>query len=85
MPLADALTSPAAATSIEQRPTSHGLTPRELQILRLIAAGTSNQQIGDALFISPRTVATHVTAILAKLDVPSRTAAAATAHRLDLL
>ena len=49
-------------------------------MLRLIAAGRSNQQIGDALFISPRTAQHHVTHVLAKLDLPSRTAAAAYAH-----
>ena len=58
----------------------HGLTPREAEVLRLIAAGHSNQQIGEALFISPRTAQHHVTNLLAKLGLPSRTAAAAYAH-----
>ena len=61
-------------------PASHGLTPREAEVLRLIAAGRSNQQIGEALFISPRTAQNHVTHVLAKLGLPSRTAAAAYAH-----
>ncbi len=88
MPLADAvaeaLTPPSVARPVKAEPAPHGLTPRELEILRLVAAGKSNRQIGEALFISPRTVAVHITAILAKLDVPSRTAAAAAAHRLGL-
>ncbi len=59
-----------------------GLTPRELEVVRLIAAGNSNQEIADALFISHRTVSTHVTHIFAKLDVENRAAVAAYAvHR----
>ena len=61
-----------------------GLTPRELEVLRLIAAGQSNQAIADALFISLLTVKGHVKSILAKLGVDSRTAAAAHAHRHGL-
>ena len=57
-----------------------GLTPRECEVLRLLAAGRSNREIGEALFISPRTAQTHVTHLLAKLGLPSRTAAAAFAH-----
>jgi DNA-binding CsgD family transcriptional regulator len=56
------------------------LTPREHEVLRLVAAGYSNGQIADALFISVKTASVHVSNILAKLDVPSRTAAAAWAH-----
>lgn len=55
------------------------LTPREADVLRLLVLGRSNPEIGDLLFISPRTVQTHVTHILAKLDVTSRTEAAARA------
>ena len=77
--LANALTTGATkATPVP--PASHGLTPREAEVLRLIAAGRTNQQIGEALFISPRTAQNHVTHVLAKLDLPSRTAAAAYAH-----
>lgn len=61
-----------------------GLTPRELEVLRLVAAGRSNQQIADALFISRKTVSVHVSHILAKLGVSTRVEAAATAHRLGL-
>jgi DNA-binding CsgD family transcriptional regulator len=53
-----------------------GLTARELDVLRLVADGKSNQEIGEDLFISPRTVATHVANIMNKLTVSSRTAAA---------
>lgn len=53
------------------------LSPRELEILQLVAASRTNQEIADALFISPRTVATHVQSILMKLGVENRTAAAA--------
>lgn len=54
------------------------LSPRELEVLRLLADGRSNREIADALFVSPRTVSTHVTNIFAKLGVATR--AAATAH-----
>jgi DNA-binding NarL/FixJ family response regulator len=56
------------------------LTPRELEVLRLVARGRSNGQIAAALFISVKTASVHVSNILAKLGVPSRTAAAAWAH-----
>jgi DNA-binding NarL/FixJ family response regulator len=59
-----------------------GLTPRELDVLRLVAEGLSNGQIGGRLFISTKTVSVHVSNILAKLGVASRTEAAAVAHRL---
>lgn len=58
-----------------------GLTAREVEVLELVAAGHSNNQIAQALVISPKTVGTHVSHILTKLDVPSRAAAAAKAHR----
>jgi DNA-binding CsgD family transcriptional regulator len=61
-----------------------GLTPRELEVVRLVAAGRSNSQIAEALFISPKTASVHVSNILAKFGVHTRTEAAATAHRLGL-
>ncbi len=61
------------------------LTRRELQVLTLIAAGRLDREIAEELFISHRTVTTHVTAILAKMSVSSRTAAAATAVRLGMV
>jgi DNA-binding CsgD family transcriptional regulator len=51
------------------------LSPRELEIVGLLVEGKSNQEIGDALFISPRTAGTHVSNILGKLGVHSRAAA----------
>jgi len=64
---------------------SRGLTPRELQVLRLVAAGGSNREIAAALIISEHTVARHVQNIFAKLGVSSRTAASAFAFAHDLL
>ncbi|WP_344951196.1 response regulator transcription factor, partial [Actinomadura miaoliensis] len=61
-----------------------GLTPRELEVLRLVAQGRSNREIAEALFISAKTASVHVSNILGKLDVASRGEAAATAHRLGL-
>jgi DNA-binding CsgD family transcriptional regulator/tetratricopeptide (TPR) repeat protein len=61
-----------------------GLTPREQQVLALLAEGATNRQIGDALFMAEKTASVHVSRILAKLDVRSRTQAAAVAHRLGL-
>jgi DNA-binding CsgD family transcriptional regulator/tetratricopeptide (TPR) repeat protein len=61
-----------------------GLTGRELEVLRLVAAGRSNQQIAEALFISRKTASVHVSHILAKLGVENRVEAASTAHRLGL-
>jgi predicted ATPase/DNA-binding CsgD family transcriptional regulator len=69
---------PAAPESVS------GLSPRELEVLRLMAQGTTNQDIADALFLSRRTVTSHVSSILGKLDVPSRTAAVAWALRSGL-
>jgi two-component system response regulator DegU len=61
------------------------LTPRELEVVRLLVDGQSDRQIGERLYISHRTVMTHVANILAKLDVESRTAAATQAVRLGLV
>jgi DNA-binding CsgD family transcriptional regulator len=61
-----------------------GLTPREIEVLRLLAAGRTNREIGDALFITGKTASVHVSNIFAKLDVGSRIEAANLAHRLGL-
>jgi DNA-binding NarL/FixJ family response regulator len=63
----------------------HGLTRRELEVLRLIAGGKSNREIASTLVISEHTAARHVQNILAKLDVSSRTAAGAYAFEHDLV
>ncbi|MFJ6404833.1 AAA family ATPase [Streptomyces hydrogenans] len=62
-----------------------GLTPREQDVLGLVAAGRTNRQIAEELFISPKTASVHVSNILAKLGVSGRGEAAAMAHRLHLL
>lgn len=58
-----------------------GLTPREREVLRLVADGRNNREIAAELFISPKTASVHVSNILAKLGVSSRTQAAAVVHR----
>ena len=65
--------------------TPYGLTERELLVLRLLAAGRTNPQIGAELFISPKTASVHVTNILHKLGVTTRVQAAALAERAGLL
>jgi DNA-binding CsgD family transcriptional regulator/tetratricopeptide (TPR) repeat protein len=66
-------------------PAAYGLTRRELAVLRLLAAGRTNAQIGAELYISPSTAGVHVTSILRKLGVSSRVQAAAVAERAGLL
>jgi DNA-binding NarL/FixJ family response regulator len=62
-----------------------GLSPREVEVLRLVAAGRSNPQIAAELFLSEKTVARHLSNIFTKLEVGSRTAAAAFAYQHDLV
>jgi DNA-binding NarL/FixJ family response regulator len=62
----------------------YGLTAREAEVLGLVAAGRSNKEIAETLFISTKTASVHVTHILAKLGVTSRVQAAAIAHRAGL-
>jgi DNA-binding NarL/FixJ family response regulator len=64
---------------------AHGLTPRELAVLALVATGKTNRAVADALFISERTVARHVSNIFRKLGLPSRSAATAYAYEHHLL
>ncbi|MGP3634082.1 helix-turn-helix transcriptional regulator [Streptomyces sp. 24-1644] len=63
---------------------SFGLTPRERDVHRLVAAGHTNRRIAEELYISPKTASVHVSNILAKLGVSGRGEAAALAHRLRL-
>jgi DNA-binding CsgD family transcriptional regulator len=66
-------------------PGDFGLTGRELEVLRLVAAGRSNRDIANELFISPKTASVHVSNILGKLGAASRGEAAAKAHALRLV
>ena len=61
-----------------------GLSPREAQILELVAEGLSNREIGDELSISEHTAANHIRSILRKTDCANRTEAASFAHRHGL-
>lgn len=61
------------------------LTPRETEVLHLVARGETDQWIADRLYLSRRTVSSHVSNILSKLDVPSRRAAVIAAMRIGLL
>jgi len=95
----DAKLELAAADAVRQRLTSaqgpvappvrepnvSGLTARELEVLKLISGGLSNQAIAERLFISEHTVHRHVANTLSKLDVSSRSAAVAQAAKLGLL
>jgi DNA-binding CsgD family transcriptional regulator len=63
----------------------HGLTPRELEVLRFLATGKTNKAIAADLFISERTVDRHVSNILSKLNVSSRAAATAYAYEHHLI
>ena len=95
LPLQEAMDEAAALTveagrgstarSWTENSTPFGLTPRELEVLRLVAAGHTDRQIAAALFLSPRTVHHHVAHLLAKLGVDSRAAAVAAARAADLL
>jgi DNA-binding CsgD family transcriptional regulator len=76
--------SPAAGPGPAGQPDRLGLTAREFEVLRLVAAGQSNRDIASELFISVKTASVHVSNILGKLGVSSRGEAAATAHRLRL-
>ena len=69
----------------EQNQAETGLTPREREVLRLVAAGRTDRQIAEALFLSPRTVHSHLASILAKLGAGTRTEAAAAAQAAGLL
>jgi len=91
-PLLAALTALARRGRLsrdQERPGSqvnvlHGLTARESEVLRLLAAGRSNREIATELFIAPKTASVHVSNILGKLGAASRTEAAAIAHAAGL-
>jgi DNA-binding CsgD family transcriptional regulator len=75
---------PAAAAAEGNGEDPFGLTARERQVLELLASGKTNREIGATLYMAEKTASVHVSRILAKLDVRSRTEAAAVAHRLGL-
>ena len=75
---------PAASEAPPSRAASLGLTRRETEVLALVAAGRTNRQIGQVLFITEKIASLHVSHILAKLGVAGRGEAAAIAHRLGL-
>ena len=74
-----------SAGAQEHRRAREELTPREADILRLVAQGLGDAQIAERLFLSPHTVHRHIANIRTKLDVPSRAAAVAHATREGLL
>jgi predicted ATPase/DNA-binding CsgD family transcriptional regulator len=81
-----AVAPPAPPAAVPDRAAAGiPLTPRELEVLRLLAEGRTDREIAEVLFLSPRTVAKHVASILAALGVPSRAAAAAHAVRHGLV
>ncbi len=72
----------------EPEPTaaaSFGLSPREVEVLALMTRGATDREIADTLYVSLRTAQTHVSNILRKLDVRSRTEASVVAVRHDLV
>lgn len=73
-----------AAQLLGERAHAGDLSDREVEVLRLVAAGKSNKEIAAKLLISERTVARHLSNIFVKLDVPSRAGAAAFALRKGL-
>ncbi|MBB1253120.1 DNA-binding response regulator [Streptomyces sp. OF3] len=77
-----ALLGPSARSRV---PRPAGLTPREIEVLRLVATGATNREIANRLVISERTVARHVSNIFGKLGVSSRAAATAYAYEHDLV
>jgi ATP/maltotriose-dependent transcriptional regulator MalT len=77
--------APPAAAAEEEPEDPFGLTARERDVLALVAAGATNREIGERLHMAEKTASVHVSRILAKLNVRSRTEAAAVAHRQGLV
>jgi DNA-binding CsgD family transcriptional regulator len=77
----------SASTAGDEEPSVRrfGLTRREMEVLRLLVDGRTNRQIAGELFIGEKTAGTHVSSILGKLEVASRTEAASFAHRVGLV
>jgi DNA-binding NarL/FixJ family response regulator len=81
------LAPPVAARLVQhvRAPEAESLTPRETQVLALVAHGMTNAEIGRALFISEATVKTHLLRVFVKLDVDDRTRAVMVAYERGLL
>ena len=77
--------SPAMRTQLAERAGRPALTPREVQVLELVRKGMRNREVAASFGISEETVQTHVKNILAKLDVPDRTAAIDVALRRGII
>ena len=81
----EAMAAPAPRRAPRSRAGAHGLSARELEVLRLVASGKTNKAIAGELFLSEKTVDRHVSNIFVKLDVPSRAAATAWAYQHHLV
>jgi DNA-binding CsgD family transcriptional regulator len=84
-PLVDEVRPLADARAGAAGPGTEVLTPREAEVLALVADGASNREVGQRLFISTKTASVHVSNILAKLGARSRTEAVSLARRRGLL
>ncbi len=79
-------TSIASSIAVDERELARlGISPRELEVLQLMAEGLSNQEIATRLFVSLNTIKTHTGNIFAKLDVRRRTQAVEQARKLNLI
>lgn len=74
--------TPGQDAAKEQADATHGLTPREIEVLGFLARGFTNKEIGSELFVSHRTISTHVSNLLAKLHLKNRSEAASKYHEL---
>ena len=86
--LGETVLAPPVAARLAERlraPARVELTPRELDVLRAVARGLSNGEVGRELFIGEATVKTHLLRIFAKLEVTDRTAAVTAAYRVGLI
>jgi DNA-binding CsgD family transcriptional regulator len=78
-------TAPPLPRPLAQQANAFQLTPREIDVLRMLAAGNSTNEIAEELHISPRTVSTHVNNMLGKTGVESRAALVALSFRAGIL